>query len=210
MRRVVPRNCGRIGIVYDRGLKGLMSKNASRVYLWMRFAALAVDVLCALMVMAAVGFCADMVMHDRTLTAAAVLLTAVAGSLCEVVTNRSPGKWLMGLRILQPDDSPSTMASRFWRWAMKASPLLLITMSATWHALARELALRWDLLIQHRLDTAATMAAVMLFLLASGMFGKHRRTLYDLLTGTAVRRMSWPETRPAGFEPTRIGARATN
>jgi len=178
-----------------------MRQKSPQLDLWIRFASLAVDVLCALMVMAAVGFCADAITGDRSLTAAAVLLTAVAGSLCEVVSDRSPGKWLMGLRIRQPDGAHSVFAARLARWAMKTSPLLLIAAAATWHALAREFSLRWDKLIQNRLDAAATMAAIVLFLLASSVFGKHRRTLYDLLTGTAVRRTSPSDERQfTGFQ----------
>lgn len=184
-----------------------MDRKASQLYLWMRFAALAVDGICALTIMAAVGVAADRATNDQTIITAAVLLTAVAVSLCEVVSDRSPGKWLMGLRIRRPDGSHSTIAARLARWAMKTSPLLLITASATWHALARHFSLRWDLLIQRRLDTAATTAAIGLFLLASGMFGRHRRALYDLLTGTAVRRVADDE-RPTGFEPHPMAASA--
>jgi uncharacterized RDD family membrane protein YckC len=188
-----------------------MNRRTSQLDLWMRFAALAVDAVCALTVMAAVGLAAERAMDDRTLTTAAVLLTAVAASLCEVVSDRSPGKWLIGLRIRQPDGSRSTPAARFARWTMKASPLLLITASATCHALARQLALRWDLIIQRRLDAAATVAAIVLFLLASGMFGPHRRALYDLLSGTAVRRASASDdARAAGFQPQVVAADTVN
>jgi uncharacterized RDD family membrane protein YckC len=177
-----------------------VSSKASQVYLWMRFAALAVDGVCALMVMAVVGVVSEQATQDRTMTTAAVLLTAVAVSLCEVVSDRSPGKWLMGLRIRRPDGSRSGFDARLARWAMKTSPLLLFAASATWHALAWEFQLRGDALIQKRLETAATLATIVLFLLASGMFGKHRRTLYDMITGTAVKRAAADEARPAGFQ----------
>jgi uncharacterized RDD family membrane protein YckC len=184
-----------------------MHQNARQLYLWMRFAAVAVDALCALVVMAAVGLGADRTIADPTVTPAIVLLTGVAVTLCEVVTDRSPGKWLMGLRIVRPDGSRSLLAARLARWAMKTSPLLLITASTTWHALARQFTLRWDLLIQRRLDAAAAMAAIVLFLIASGMFGRHRRTLYDLLTGTVVRRRA-DDKRPSGFELQAMAASA--
>jgi uncharacterized RDD family membrane protein YckC len=168
----------------------------------MRFAALAVDGLCALAVMAVAGLGAQRATNESSIAPAIVLLTAVAVTLCEVVTDRSAGKWLMGLRIRRPDGSRSGFEMRLARWAMKWSPLLLITASAIYHAADRLFRLGPDTTALKRLDTAATIAGILLFLASAGIFARHRRSLYDLLTGTAVIRADSiePVTRAAGFQ----------
>src|SRR4051812_11810195 len=103
------------GIVYEGPghIVGRMNSKRNQHYLWIRFAAVAVDCLCALAVMAGVGVGAGRATSESSVTPAVVLLTAVAVSLVEVVTDRSPGKWLMGLRIRRPDGSNSAVGARF-------------------------------------------------------------------------------------------------
>jgi uncharacterized RDD family membrane protein YckC len=132
----------------------------------------------------------------------------LAYSSLEWLAGRTPGKMLLRMKITADDGSPAARAQLFLRWAAKQSPRIfgvLDAITVTWAVrmlIAKSgLAVFYHEPMNFKLarDVGELLAYIILFGFLLTLRA-NRRSLHDLLTGTAVYQ-SRPALAKRGFEP---------
>lgn len=187
-----------------------------RASLWVRIAALLLDLALVIPLYYAAVYLAARVTGKswpQMWDTAPVLLSATLGNAIwliytssEWIWGATPGKLLLGVRVLAADGSRAERSALVIRWAMKWSVRIFGMLDAT-AALARPrlaMAKGGLILFYHEpanFALARYLGEICLFVIVAGMLLalKDGRALHDRLTGTAVfRKKLMPAKR--GFE----------
>jgi uncharacterized RDD family membrane protein YckC len=121
------------------------------------------------------------------LTALAVYPVVIAYAFTEVAFARSPGKWLLRLRITRADGSAADGWTLLSRWTVKYTPSLLDFMAEA----------------TFRPAPLVFLAGLMQLVVTLGclaVLGESRRAWHDRWSGTAVMRVPKAERQPHGFD----------
>jgi uncharacterized RDD family membrane protein YckC len=111
----------------------------------------------------------------------------------DVLFAATPGKWLVALQVRQADGRPASLQRLALRWAVKASPLILLCAAAATRV-AHNLLLgpgAWQDSVRVREAASAMVTAsqIAFVVLGAGMlatFTGTRRPLHDLVAGTGL------------------------